>query len=336
MTTRGTWQDALDAQMGIWRWQRTKLGDRWLAAHYALNANGLADGTRLLLGSIYTLEDAKLTSADPFYVSGEMTELVDHARRDFKPEPLIEQDLMTDTGFVFFAKPLDVSDRYGAHTNVAAFSWAPIIVATEKGADRITNADMHELAAKQVETFDDSAADPGTPIAGIGLTLYCTTKIDGWDERSMGPPPELIPFHLTPWWYGMSFDGNEVDETGKPTGAGEWWRIVQATLRLSQQQIATRDELRPDRAERRRNARLGFHERDVVVVRLRREAGAPHDDHVPGEANYSHRFIVSGHWRNQWYPASGVHRQIFIAPFVKGDESLPLVIRDRRVFTWHR
>lgn len=333
---RGTWQDALDAQMGIWRWQRTTHGERWLAAHWHLNADGLAHGTKTLLGAVYGLEDAKLTSADPFYVSADMTELVDHARREFKPEPLIEQDLMTDTGFVFFARPLDVSDRYGHGTNVAAFSWAPVVVATEKAASSISMAGVHELAAKQQEAFEESARDQSTPIAGLALTLYCTTRADTWDHASMGEPPELIPFHLTPWWYGMTFDGNEVDETGKPTGAGEWWRIVQSTLRLSQQQIATRDELRPDRAERRRNQREGFHERDVVVVRLRRETNAPHDDHVPGEANYSHRFIVSGHWRNQWYAASGVHRQIFIAPFVKGDESLPLVIRDRRVFTWHR
>jgi hypothetical protein len=51
------------------------------------------------------------------------------------------------------------------------------------------------------------------------------------------------------------------------------------------------------------------------------------------EANYSHRFIVSGHWRNQWYASGQVHRQIWISPYVKGPEDQPLVVRPRRVFS---
>jgi hypothetical protein len=67
---------------------------------------------------------------------------------------------------------------------------------------------------------------------------------------------------------------------------------------------------------------------------------------VPSPANYSHRFFVGaatgGFWRNQHYPSLGpkedpsAHRQIWIAPFIKGDENLPLVIKPRRAFVWSR
>jgi hypothetical protein len=73
-----------------------------------------------------------------------------------------------------------------------------------------------------------------------------------------------------------------------------------------------------------------------VIVRLRREAGDEPPGEENGEANYSHRFIVSGHWRNQWYPSEKLHRQIWISPYVKGPEDKPLIVRPRRVFQWQR
>jgi hypothetical protein len=132
----------------------------------------------------------------------------------------------------------------------------------------------------------------------------------------------------------MTFDGNEVDETGKPTGAEWWWRIVQACLRLMQQRIAHRANERPGRPARREALRHGFIDHDVIVIRLRKERGEHQES--GGAANYSHRFIVDGHWRNQWYPSGQVHRQIWISPYVKGPDELPLVIAPNRAYTWTR
>lgn len=69
-----------------------------------------------------------------------------------------------------------------------------------------------------------------------------------------------------------------------------------------------------------------------MVTLRRKKAVDPHGmehevDHQP--ANYSHRFIVSGHWRNQWLPSVGLHRQQWIAPFVKGPDEAPLIVKKR-------
>lgn len=48
----------------------------------------------------------------------------------------------------------------------------------------------------------------------------------------------------------------------------------------------------------------------------------------PGEIDYSHRWMVSGHWRNQWHPSVKRHRRRFIHPYIKGPEDKPLVIKD--------
>lgn len=70
-------------------------------------------------------------------------------------------------------------------------------------------------------------------------------------------------------------------------------------------------------------------EKYITVVTLRRPKGIP-----SGEANHvdwHQRWIVSGHWRWQPY-GDGTVRQIWIAPYVKGPEDKPLVVRGARVF----
>jgi hypothetical protein len=52
--------------------------------------------------------------------------------------------------------------------------------------------------------------------------------------------------------------------------------------------------------------------------------------------DWQYRWITRGHWRNQWYPSLGEHRQIWIAPYVKGPEDKPFKAPDLRVWTFNR
>ena len=62
---------------------------------------------------------------------------------------------------------------------------------------------------------------------------------------------------------------------------------------------------------------------DVRVVTLRRHAPTDQSGtHRP--VAWSHRWIVEMHKRNQWYPKQGVHKVIFVGPYIKGPEGLPL------------
>jgi hypothetical protein len=185
----------------------------------------------------------------------------------------------------------------------------------------VTRKDSTEETKAVLEAWQQ-----GNEGQGIAVTVYT-------HNEGPGRTP-ILPAHLTPWWFGMSFDGNEWDMTGKPTGAEWWWRLTQTTLRLMQQKIAAHHEERPERAARREAQRLRFPAQTVKVVRLRRESseytGPPSES-----ANYSHRFIVGGHWRWQPY-GDGIRRQIWIGDYVKGPEDKPLIIKPRRAFTWDR
>lgn len=61
---------------------------------------------------------------------------------------------------------------------------------------------------------------------------------------------------------------------------------------------------------------------------------------APGERDakgreYRCRWVVRGHWRQQWYAATQEHRPVYIASYLKGPEGAPLNTAER-VFVWNR
>ena len=48
------------------------------------------------------------------------------------------------------------------------------------------------------------------------------------------------------------------------------------------------------------------------------------------------RWSVAGHWRDQWYPADGVHRPKFIESYVKGPDDKPLKPASSKIFVAER
>lgn len=334
-----TWQDAYDLQMALWRWTRTNAeGHAWLRLNFNHEVAGMSPNLFSLLRRLYSSENYKLLGCDPIYVSQEMCEVVDAAKGGFEPEALLPTDLLTPAAFVYFEKPFVVPDRYEEPVSIHACSWAPMIAASTKELPPESDGIGWEATGLDAEGIQERLKNPrmfgdgdGGAGDGVAITLYSVPP----PERRRNGWPAAVPFHLTPWWFGMSFDGNQWDETGQPTGARWWWQIVQVSMRLMQQQIAVRHNERPARQTLRAGQRAGFDEREVVVVRLRRERGEAHEP-TGHDANYSHRFIVSGHWRQQWYPSAAMHRQIWISPYVKGPEDQPLVVKPRRVFAWDR
>lgn len=349
---RAHWHDAYDAQMALWRWYRTPGGLRWVRSCIAAAGVEVDDPNRELVVRLWDGEMGRLIDCDPLYVSPEMCELVEAARETFAPEPLLETDLVTPRGFLYFGRPVPMLDRYGNPLSIQAASWAREYASdTEEQAAQA----MERLHSESSWRFGDRIrpAEMEALIAeglmfpfGINITLYAERDHHLNVVYRNANPPEwafdvtaglpLVPFHACPWHFGQSYSGNEQATDGLPSGMAEWWKLLQTTFRLMQQRIAARHVERPHRAHRREAKRLGLdYEPEIVVVRLRREAG-PRNEPTGEEANYSHRFIVSGHWRNQWYATEKLHRQIWIAPFVKGPEDKPLIVRPRRVYQWER
>ncbi len=138
-------------------------------------------------------------------------------------------------------------------------------------------------------------------------------------------------------WDNESFHGYGVDRKAERTSgdshggmeaisAAPWVQTLRATwLLMSQEHIVAVDTVVPDRAAIRRARRAGEEPSAVRLIHLRRatrEQGAPADE---GDArDYACRWMVRGHWRQQWYPSRGVHRPIWINPHLKGPDDKPL------------
>jgi hypothetical protein len=101
--------------------------------------------------------------------------------------------------------------------------------------------------------------------------------------------------------------------------------LIQTAWRIAAQVVRAPE--RPQRQLWRDANRKGIRHKDVTVIRLRRYA-----QRVEGDGEGGHltvRFVVRGHWRNQWYATLQDHRQVWIAPYVKGPEDAPLKLTER-------
>lgn len=329
-TRRETWHSALDAQMGLWRFTRSDQGQEWLRRHYQTTAESLSEHTvETMLQPLYASEARRILSGDPIFVSAEMCQLIASAADSFQPEPLYVTDLLTPAGFVYYEEPFVVPDRFNRPVEIAAVSWSPVINRRSDSDEELADFGSKAEFLTWLHARDGNRAELGVAADGIVISLYAPTP------EGIGYSTPLLLLHMTHWWFGMEFDGNEVDENGVPTGAAWWWKIIQSTLRLMQQRIAVTHTEKAPRPMRREAQRLNYRLGDVLVVRLRRERGQVNEPSGE-EARYSHRFIVHGFWRNQWYPVDKIHRQIFISDYVKGPKDKPLIVRPRRAFTWDR
>lgn len=111
-----------------------------------------------------------------------------------------------------------------------------------------------------------------------------------------------------------------------------WAKLVFAAYQLATQANLTETaELRTPRPERRRTQRAGLPERDVRIIQLKRSVAADRDTEQTPDAGreWRHRWVVRGHWRNQWYPSLDDHRPKWIAPYLKGPADAPLLGGDK-------
>ncbi|WP_018505348.1 hypothetical protein [Parafrankia discariae] len=278
-------------------------------------SRGPAEAAQILCADEYR----RLADAELFYVAGDMVRLAIAAGEslpDFRLEP---EDVPAPAGFLVFAEPI------GSYVNsdtdppvripVVAISWGQF------GAEE-------------------------WPRGGVWVTYYVPSNYAGMEalaQRLNGRPlrqrerDDLRASRAPLVWDNESFLGfgaeRDVERTPGDSHGGmgstslaPWAQTLRATwLLMNQGHIVEVDTLQPDRAAARRARRDGLPPSPVRLIHLRRatrDQGAPVD---AGEAReYTCRWMVRGHWRQQWYPARGVHRPIWINPHLKGPDDKPL------------
>ncbi|KKM02540.1 hypothetical protein LCGC14_1783410 [marine sediment metagenome] len=107
------------------------------------------------------------------------------------------------------------------------------------------------------------------------------------------------------------------------TVTDSWMRWIYAFWTFLSQELIVMGKARSPRAVRHHARRQGCAEPLIRVVRLRRIHKKAFDSEDGTAVEWSHRWMVRGHWRNQPYPREGRVRPKWIMPYVKGPEDKP-------------
>lgn len=348
------WEDTLDHQMELWQWWRSEQGARFAKGWSQDKGTKYNRDDLRAENQVREIQETIMFHAEPIAVEPDMMTLIEAAQQSFQPEPLRETDLITLTGFIVLPRPIVSKDIWGRQVSFRAFGWMPAL-----RTKAIPESPAMEVAASMMGW--------GTETYGIWLGLY--THIDDPDSytqeqferhgeaRVRANMPTLSLFHQEVWRFGEDYtkeppggwagihDGSLYKEAGIDFQAAldhraEQFRVLQSIFRLMQQTIAVHATHHPDRATRRRAARAEYPEKEVTVIYLRRprrdDYQEPTTEAERKSIDWQSRWLVAGHWRNQYYASLGEHRQIWINPYIKGPEDKPLRVREKRAFVFGR
>jgi hypothetical protein len=250
-----------------------------------------------------------------WFVSDAMTDLVAHAWKDVPATTLTPHLLPDPEGLVIFAHPLVGLDAATATPlMVDGYLWGPAELA-RLGVPPVECISLAPVAHRQSAPALSNKYHSEDYWGPLGHTDWAI----GADTDTV---TEIEPEDLTPVRVASMVEDRRMMAT--------FWLLA------SQPNIAEASDAPLPRPVRRREERAGRPAPRVRLVDVRRPRRPPGPPGAHRDVDWSHRWVVRGHWRQQAYgPGRTLHRPRWIAPFVKGPDDKPLVV-DETVKVWQR
>lgn len=162
---------------------------------------------------------------------------------------------------------------------------------------------------------------------------YLKVPLTPAEKLSIAMQPEKPGFSLAYIYTPYDKPNNPILRCTMPGFAGGLMRegmaqIYAAHRFLNQERIVELNKVEPKPRSAKAERQSELKRPDIFKIILRRtkkkegletEASTEHKD-----MDWQFRWCVGGHWRNQYYASEGVHRKIYILPFLKGPEGKPL------------
>lgn len=313
-------QDMLEAYSspaGQQSWMRTNMHAGFLAQ--STTEAECADALRN--------EVQRWSMADLYFVTSEMTSLALEAAKSIPTFSLLPSDLPSPHGVMYFEHGVGSSTNkdYGVmETPYVAVSWGPVTL----GGTNTAGA-YEERRHVWVSFFTDARA--------VAWQMAQAKVPQGKRAKYLSEVTQLGPLSydnevLLPFTTNPELTPPDVSEFSGDSLRGSSLLVLTAWL-LMQQPIACVAEEVPDRQTRRRMERRGVSDLEPVrVITLRHQRSASSGD---GSREFHHRWMVKGHWRNQWYASQERHVPIWISPHIKGPEGAP-ILGGEKVYSWSR
>lgn len=266
-----------------------------------------------------------LATGDTYAVTTDIVDVIEQAAPKLPSFILHADDLPSLHGFVWLERPIVVPDVNGKNLVVRGFGWQTASVQTEDSGEYKPTAIMLAWTDPN-DPRDHAKIDWERPEETMGSPLGLLSMIAG--VFPLGEDwPDVSP-HMRGDFVVEDDDGTEVTVKIEHATAslGRFWLTF---LRFIEEPWIHAERIRPDRHLGKRAARAIGHVPEIHVIHLRRAASRSDSEPGDGNVEWSHRWLVRGHWRNQWYPSLQTHKPRWIAEYVKGPEGAPLVVHDK-------
>jgi hypothetical protein len=255
-----------------------------------------------------------LAKADLYWISPDMSDMVATLAPsipDCMPYP------PCPCGFALFARSIPGIDAVdGNQIYTTGFLWAQINLANLGDCLAVTTYSWRGL----VKAFDQLKKENRRREAELDRKL------------SEVMPTQLFPTGGWEWPEGhMMEDFSSLPPSSAIMEASilEDRRILSTFWTLCSQKITVETRAQPSRNEIRAatRKRLPVPVDEVRVINLR-EVETRHPGQNGRDIDWQYRWIVSSHWRNQYYPSRGEHMPKLIDAYQKGPPDRPLKVRD--------
>jgi hypothetical protein len=266
-------------------------------------------------GDAYLKIVHEVSYGEPVWVAAPICDLLVHGLRSWNKGDsryvLHREDILVNRGFCVFEKPLplpevpeDDWEGFGPQHGLRAISW-----------------EMGYLPEDDRLVWD---RPPARGALSFGFTFWGTN-----------PGPHRYLFHSSGW-----IEGDSVSWRGRLASAQNMSRestaradvaesyMMQLMLFMRKRILVARTERVNNKGVRNRIEKATkAHVPGVKVIELRRRDRSPYQAGSTGRTvQWTKQWPVVGHWRDQWHGPNKPSERIWIDPYVKGPEGLPLVV----------
>jgi len=223
-----------------------------------------------------------------------------------------EKDLLCPYGFLLLEDGIIVKDKQGDDFLISGFAW---------GLERSSALLGRECVELWFLTDSHDQRD---------AVVKEVVQSDEYSDSFFKSPIHIN--HYFPLELGKPLDYPWKHTEGSIYPAV---KLFVALNLLSHQTLAISKPDKPPRASIRRAGRWKPDPGYITVITLR-HTRKPTETIGEVKVHWSHRWVVGGHWRRQWYPKIQTHRWKYITEYIKGPEDKPLVVRKKRLFNFRR
>lgn len=316
---------ALQSQHALARWWGTPIarvfadgfGEKIEADGFGFGRSGVGETAAHLMPDF---EPHTLPKMPTYSVAADMVTLVEAAAQSFPGQVLHREDLPSETGFVLLDRPIELLDVSENQTRFSAFTWEQADVQRIKGGQKIEQKGHLGIFLAMYSDLDDIG---DYERRRFDLSEDKVAKLQREAQDIFGSSG-LVLLHVHGIQYDFEYDVSEVKLLQNHLA------FIESLWAIMQQKITLRQTWRAPRGMSRSIERAHNQPPEVQVITLRRiREATPEEAEEPGFVDWSHRWLVSGHWRHVWNEARHEMRLVWISPYIKGPEDKPLVLKDK-------